>query len=129
MKNGNMTIAQAVAQTESMRGQQYSQEQLIRWLSVLDGRIFIEILKTHEDCELETFEGYDENTKLDTELLVPYPYDMIYIHWLEANIDYANREYDKYNNSISMYNTDYSAYANFYAKAHMPKQAVDRFLF
>lgn len=125
-----MTIAEAIALTASIRGgQQYSQELKIMWLSRLDGRVFTEILSTHEDCGIEQFPGYDKNTPIDTELLVPHPYDAIYTHWLEANIDYANREYDKYNNSIEMFNTDYSAYANLYNRTHMPSGGTRRFLF
>ena len=46
----------------------------------------------------------------------------IYIRWLEAQIDYANGEYGKYNNSITMYNTAYSAYEKYYNREHKPIQ-------
>lgn len=67
------------------------------------------------------FAGYDANTNTATELLVPAPYDDIYVRWLEAQVDYANGEYGKYNNSITMYNSAYAEYANYYNRKHMPK--------
>jgi hypothetical protein len=66
------------------------------------------------------FNGYTENTALTTELLIPHPYDEVYIRWLESQIDYANGEYGKYNNSMAMYNTAYVAFQNYYNRTHMP---------
>jgi hypothetical protein len=80
-----------------------------------------EIIDTHEGGENVVFNGYDENSDLSIVLLVPPPYDDIYLRWLETQIDYANGEYGKYNNSITMYNTAYSAYANYYNRTYMPK--------
>jgi hypothetical protein len=65
--------------------------------------------------------GYGEDEDLSTVLLVPAPYDDIYVRWLEAQIDYTNGEYGKYNNSIAMYNAAYTAFANYYNRTHMPK--------
>lgn len=67
------------------------------------------------------FDGYNAETPLDTELIVPHPYDDVYRYWLEAQIDYANGEYAKYNNSMSMFNEAYSAFYRYYHKTHMPK--------
>ena len=66
------------------------------------------------------FNGYDATTALDTVLLVPAPYDDVYIRWLEAQIDYANGEYGKYNNSMALYNTAYATYERYYNRTNMP---------
>lgn len=66
------------------------------------------------------FKCYDEETPLDTELLAHHPYDEMYPMWLEAQIDYANNEYGRYNNSISMFNSIYSAFERWYNRNHMP---------
>jgi hypothetical protein len=39
---------------------------------------------------------------------------------LEAQIDYANNEYDKYNNSITVYNATYANFERYYNRTHMP---------
>jgi hypothetical protein len=70
------------------------------------------------------FKGYTDSSLVKT-LIVEHPYDDIYIKWLEAQIDYANGEYGKYNNSIAMFNTAYEAYAKYYNRTHMPISKVN----
>lgn len=115
-----MTILEAINRIDAIKPNGYGQPDKIRWLSTLDGIIKREIIDTHEGADGVSFEGYTENTILTKELLVPAPYDEIYLRYLETQIDYANGEYGKYNNSMSMYNTAYTAYANYYNRTHMP---------
>ena len=116
-----MTIMDALYRIDEVKPNSYSQPEKIKWLSSLDGMIKSEIIDTHEGDEDVVFDGYGENADLTTVLLVPAPYDDIYIRWLETQIDYSNGEYGKYNNSIAMYNTAYTAFANYYNRTHMPK--------
>ena len=116
-----MTILEAINRVDTIKPNSYKQSEKVDWLSTLDGIIKSEIIDTHEGGEAIVFEGYDANTLLDTELLVPAPYDDIYIRWLEARIDYANGEYGKYNNSLTAYNDAYDLYARYYNRKHMPK--------
>lgn len=118
-----MTIIEAINKIDALKPNNYSQPDKIAWLSTLDGIIKKEIIDTHEGSEKVTFKGYDATTALDTVLLVPAPYDDVYVRWLEAQIDYANGEYGKYNNSITMYNAAYAEYAGYYNRKHMPKGA------
>jgi hypothetical protein len=115
-----MTIMDALYRIDELKPNGYSQSEKIKWLSSLDGMIKSEIIDTHEGGEPVVFNGYDEDTALDTVLLVPAPYDDIYLRWLETQIDYSNGEYGKYNNSIIMYNTACSAYEKYYNRTHMP---------
>ena len=69
------------------------------------------------------FQGYTEETPGDTVLLVPEPFDQMYLRWMEAQIDYHNAEYSRYNNSISLFNTDFQAYQSYYHRMHKPKGA------
>ena len=115
-----MTIMDALYRIDELKPNSYSQPEKIKWLSSLDGVIKREIIDTHEGGENVVFNGYGEEADLTTELLVPAPYDDIYLRWLESQIDYSNGEYGKYNNSISMYNTAYTAFANYYNRTHMP---------
>lgn len=115
-----MTIMETLYRIDEVKPNSYSQAEKIKWLSSLDGTIKSEIIDTHEGGEDVVFNGYNENTPLDTPLLVPAPYDDIYLRWLEMQIDYANGEYGKYNNSMMVYNTAYTSYANYYNRTHMP---------
>ena len=115
-----MTIIEVINKTDSLKPNNYSQEDKIAWLSNLDGIIKTEIIDTHEGSDKVTFNGYTAETALDTVLLVDAPYDAIYIKWLEAQIDYANGDTKRYENSMIMYNTNYSAFERYYNRKHMP---------
>lgn len=124
-----MTILEAIARVDAVKPNVCQQPEKIKWLSELDGIVKNEIIDTHEGGEGVTFSGYTEDTNLNTVLLVPAPYDEVYIHFLEMRIDYANNEYGKYNNSMMMYNSAYSAFEKHYNRDHMPISRGSRFLF
>ena len=124
-----MTILEAINRVDTTKPNSYTQTEKVDWLSTIDGIIKKEIIDTHEGGENVVFDGYDADTSLDTALLVPAPYDDVYIRWLEARIDYANGEYNKYNNSAVAYNSAFQAYSQYYNMNHMPKHIVRRFIF
>lgn len=115
-----MTLIEAINRINVLKPNTYSQEEKVSWLSTIDGIIKKEIIDTHEGADEVVFNGYNELTSLSTVLLVPEPYDDIYLRWLEAQIDYANGEYARYNNVVQAYNDAYSAYFRHYNKTHMP---------
>ena len=116
-----MELIEAVSRVDAIKPNGFTRGEKIKWLSVLDGVIKQEIIDTHEGAEAIEFNGYDEETSVQTVLLVPHPYDILYLRWLEMQIDYANGEYGKYNNSREMYNSAYSDYERYYNRTHMPK--------
>ena len=116
-----MTIMDAIYRIDELKPNSYSQSEKIKWLSSLDGLVKSKIIDTHEGGDGVVFEGYNEDSDLSTVLLVPAPYDDIYLRWLETQIDYTNGEYGKYNNSVTVFNTAYTEYANYYNRTHMPK--------
>lgn len=115
-----MTIIEAINMIDTLKPNSYTQLDKIRWLSDLDGMVKKEIIDTHEGWEAVVFSRYDENTDINTELLVPAPHEDIYIKWLESKIDYANAEYGKYNNSSIAYNSAFSVFERYYNRHHMP---------
>jgi hypothetical protein len=121
-----MKIIEAINEIDSLKPNGYEQTEKIRWLSRLDGIIKAEILDIHEGESVE-FDGYDEDTDLHTELLVPAPYDEVYRYYLEMQIDYANGEYTKYNNAREMYTRAYSAFEKYYNRKHRPKSHKIKF--
>lgn len=116
-----MTLVEAISKIDNLKHNTFTHEDKVGWLSRLDELVKKEILDTHEDGGAEWFFGYDTDSDVETELLVPAPYDEMYLRWLEAQIDYGNGEYDRYNNSMEMFNTAYQGYANYYNRTHMPK--------
>ena len=122
-----MKIIEAINRIDSLKHNTYSQNEKVAWLSRLDSMVKRLIIDTHEGGEDVVFEGYTDTTDPETEMLVPAPFDEMYLRWLEAQIDYTNGEYGKYNNSILMYQTDYDAYANYYNRNHMPKSKTIKY--
>ena len=122
-----MQIIDAINQIDNLKHNTYGQSDKILWLSRVDHMVKTQIIDTHEGSENVYFTGYDEDTDIQTEMLVPAPFDELYLRWLEMQIDYANGEYNKYNNSAEMFNTAYQTYANHYNRTHMPKGKAMKF--
>ena len=116
-----MTLQEAIARTDALVFNTCTAQQKVQWLSKLDLTIHQQILQTHAGMAQAEFSGYDADTDRQTVLLVPAPYDSVYLRWLEAQIHYHNGEYDKYNNAIEMFNTAYEGFKNYYNREHMPK--------
>lgn len=123
-----MTIIEAIHRINTLKPNGYDQAQKIKWLSSLDGIVKSEIIDTHEGGEEVVFKGYTDEADLLTTLLVPAPYDDVYIRYLEMQIDYANAEYGKYNNSKVMYNEAFTAFKRYYNRTHKPKGTKFKFI-
>ena len=115
-----MKIREAIERIDSHKHNIYTQNDKIAWLSRLDSMVKTLIIDAHEGGETVEFTGYDDSTDLNTKMLVPAPFDEMYLRWLEAQIDYSNGEYGKYNNAISMYQNLWDNYVNHYRRNHMP---------
>ena len=122
----NMTINEAISRIDSLKPNTFSPTEKIAWLSIVDKTIHDNIIKAVTGND-EVFEGYTDETDMETELLVPPPFDIIYIYWLQAQIDYWNRELRHYNESILMYNTAYSEYERHFIRTNTPKTSNFKF--
>ena len=123
-----MTLMEAIAQVDSLVRNAYSQKDKIGWISRLDWIIKTQIIDLHQGTENVSFKGYDDNTDLHTTLLVPPPFDEIYLRWMEAQIHYHDGEIDRYNVAITMYNTAFEGFREYYTRTHKPL-TMSRFLF
>lgn len=121
-----MTIMEAINTIDNLKHNTYNHNDKVQWLSRLDSMVKRLVIDTHESGKV-FFYGYGEDTDPGTELLVDAPFDEMYLRWLEAQIDYTNGEYSKYNNSIEMFNTIWTEYQNYYNRTHMPKGKAMKF--
>lgn len=86
-----MKISEALERIDASKPNTFESREKIEWLARLDARIHSEIIMTHEHKpEDETFTAYSAETDGNTELLAEYPYDNLYIYYLESQIDYGN---------------------------------------
>lgn len=117
-----MKIIEAINRIDALKHNTYTQSDKVRWLSTLDSMVKNHVIDTHEGAEDVVFTGYDDSTDVNkTELLVPAPYDEMYLQWLESKIDYHNGEYGRYNNTVERFNTIYEGFKKHYNRTHMPR--------
>lgn len=109
-----MTIGQAISQTRKLSGNAVEDATLCRWLSELDGRLMLDFYKGGE------WMSYSLPDDEDHELLVPFPWDELYVHYLEAMVYYSNGEFERYRNSYEMYNKKELDFRQWYARTHVP---------
>lgn len=118
-----MTINEAITEANNLKPDAYGEDQKILWLYRLDQRLKQEIFDAHKYNEGETepeLENYDSTHKTTTVLLVPAPWDELYVHYLSAQIDYYNREYAAFNATNAMFEAVLSGFRNAYHQRHMP---------
>lgn len=123
-----MTVNEIIADVDLKEPNSYSSGEKLRWLSSLDGKIFAEVLRTHEGlAEDASFTPYATGEETP---LVPFPYgEGVYTHYLIAMIAAANAETARYNQQIALYNANYSQWWNAYHAAHRPLHGAERFAF
>lgn len=102
-----MTVREALALADELAPNTVSKVLKIRWLSELDGRVSQEILSPSAKS---IFKGYTPDTKEDTVLLVPYPYDGIYPTYIKMQVDQLNGEMKKYNDGAAICEEQLTAY-------------------
>ena len=111
-----MTLKETIDFTDSIKPNAFDNNQKTQWLNEVEGRIQTEVflwgLTNH------TTYTYDENK--NTELFVKPPYDQIYYEYLCAQIDYANGEYDKYQNTAAVFEADYTAFKVWFIRTYHP---------
>lgn len=87
---------------------------LLDWLNQVEGQIL------HEIFLLALSEITPYSATPTEALAAPYPYDGIYLLWMEAQVDFANGEYERYTNTMQRYNTAWNDLARHIAKCIRP---------
>ena len=114
------TIREIIEQVDELRPNAFSEKLKLAWISELDGKIAADVMLMSID-DIRQIE-YTHPESMDIEPLVSYPHQGIYINWLQAQIDYANGEYNKYQNSMEMYNEYYRNFVRWFANTYKPAQ-------
>ena len=112
MSAKGITIQKVITKVDSIKPNAYTDEQKVEWISKVEGTIQAEIMDVAESDIVE----YDWNTDSETELIVKAPYYDLYNFYLEAMIDYYNKEFSSYENSMVMFNNAFEEYAKYYQR-------------
>lgn len=118
-----MLIRDAISEVTALTGQVLPTQTLVRWLSEIDGRLAIEFFHadawTPYDPGDTTTDPPDEGD-LGCELLVPYPWDGLYVHHLEAQTYYTNGEYERYENARQQSEAILDEFRRYLQRTHCP---------
>jgi len=117
-----MRIKETISELRGLKPNQYSDGMLVKWLSDLDGQIYENVMRNTEDAPPPPALPYKEEHDMETELLAPMPYAGVYIHYMAAQIDFHNGEYERYNNGMVMYNVALQEFADAWNRTHMHNQ-------
>jgi hypothetical protein len=127
-----MKLQQAIDRVDEMRPNMQRREIKIAGLSELDGLIWRELIMKHRmtPAEYERYPKdengrpkmpeYDGDTDAGQTLLVPAPYDNIYLYWLMSKIDEQTMEQEKFNNDRAMFNASWESFSDYWTRNHMP---------
>ena len=120
-----MNIQEALDMVDRMKPNMMDEQIKIRFLSELDGKIHEEIVLKHVFKPSEAKRPkYDTDTDPGTELIIPAPYDMLYVYYLMMQIDLMNQEMDKYNNDAALFDKYYGDAADWWNRRRMPISRV-----
>ena len=115
-----MTAATVISRVDDLSPNYYTAAQKLGWLASLDGKIYEEVILTHEGADDVDYDptDYSANT---VDLIVQPPYgEDLYCHYLCSRIAAANSEIAKYDQFATLFNADYIEWTGWYNRHHMP---------
>lgn len=112
-----MTIEDAVLWIDRIKPNNFENDDMVRWLDEVEGRIQTEILLLDIN---ECFHYTSWSDDKDKELIVPSPYDRVYTAYLSAMVDNANGEYNRYMNTKLQYDDAFSDLSRWIAQTYAP---------
>lgn len=106
-----MTIREVVEKTDRLRPNCLTTDEKKKWIKDFENRIYNEIYSVHK-CDIPFTEI--ESATDDTKLFVTSPYDEMYVFYLCSMVDFANAEYERYNNDMAMLEGVYGDYEKYF---------------
>ena len=116
------TLKSVIEMVDEIKPNAFSNEAMTQWLNECEGLVQTEVLLFASE-EIITYH-YDADK--DKELLAQPPHDKIYWAYLTAMIDFANGEYNKYQNSLQLYNNAYGNFLRWFAGTYDPVQGYKK---
>lgn len=105
-----MTVNEAIAKVKDRKPNAYSDESLNDWLNECEAMVQRELLLTVPK-EIVQYKFPEDR---DKDLILPRPYDVLYVTYIIMMIQYAQEEYTSYNASLAMFNSQYMSAQGYY---------------
>lgn len=116
-----MTASEAIAWIDEKKHNIYTREDKLGWLLRLE-QTAAEFMGRYEGEVM-----IPETLDWDTPLIIPAPFEDLYLYHLEAQMDYCNQELTKYNNAAAMFGARWEAFTGWYNRNHLYKSAPARY--
>lgn len=113
-----MKISEALTKLDSYVSETVDTDEKLSWLDRIEGIIYEELVKTHEDDFPKPPSCFDG----ERELICNEPYCDLYIYYMAMQRDMQMRDSVSYVNNAQSFNAAYCAYADYYNRRHMPKK-------
>lgn len=114
-----MKIDKLIKLVTTLKPTAFDDEILLMWVSECEGMVLSEVHLVSV-ADIEPFALGADGSLPTAELTAPFPYDKLYTQYVLAQIDYANGEYTKYQNSMQMFNATYTEYVHYVAEVLAP---------
>ena len=111
-----MRIAEVLRLADSVKPNAFSEEAKLSWLNEAEGLVQTEVMLLATD-EVIVYRWPED---AETELLVKPPHDKLYTAYLYAMIDFANGEYNKYQNTMQIFNAHFGEFMRYFAERYRP---------
>ena len=108
-----MTVSEAIARAKQMRQGAIDFAQYLKWVNVIEGRVQTEIM----NIKLQDIKEYTKDDG-DEQLLIPHPYDEVYIYYLCAMVDFFNEEIDLYMTDSQFFEEKFNDFKRAYSREH-----------
>ena len=111
------TMNSIIEELDELKPNVFSDDAKYRWMARLDGMISLDIHLDKEPIQ------YDLPKDADKALLVGAPHEDIYVLYCAAMVDFHNREYNNYNQSVLMFTERLEQYKTWYIRNNAPASA------
>lgn len=111
-----MTLFDVIKTVDDIKPNAFLNNTKTAWINEVEGLVQTEVLLLASSSII----SYNFDSDSNTQLLVKPPHDKIYWTYLSAMIDFANGEYNKYQNSMQLFNTYFGEYMRWYALNYHP---------
>lgn len=115
-------IGEIIARVDAAKFNEFTEQQKLRWISLLDGQIAEEVyLLAPQEAQQYAYRYPEDMGKSP---LVDFPNDDIYDLWLIAQIEFHHGEYEKYQNTMEMFNSRYGAFVKWFLTYYAPEREL-----
>lgn len=98
-----MTIQKLIDKVQEEKPNTFDTEKLLEFINEIESDVAEQINVDFDDYTTDN---------LSEELLVPAPYNRLYVSYLKAQVDYANEEYPSYQLNAEQHMQDFTDFVN-----------------